>query len=417
MRPSRTLTLVCSAAVVVATAYAFRPAPASGQHGLPSTEKVVFPQGRDTVSVPFENWGEHLMIPVRVNDAPPLQMVFDTGMPIPGVLLYSGERVDGMKLSYAPMTVNVGGAGSGASQQARLATGVSLDVGALGVDGSVAIVMPPNPQMANLHDGIIGASLFQGLVVSVDHDKGVMTLTRREAFTPPAGATELPLEVVGKHAYVKAGVVRADGKVTPVNLILDVGATHPVSLNRRANPGVKLPEGTISTRIGRGMSGAVLGQVGRLSGFEIGGHRLSGVIATFPDSAFENPKGLDSRDGNLGSGVLGRFNVTFDYVGKRMYLVPNSRYSRPFEWDMTGISFDIQQGGKIEVMGVLPGSPAAAAGVKKGETLVAVDGTQAAPRDLMRERDRFRRDGHEVVLTLRAQGRDRQVKLKLRRRV
>ena len=415
MRSLRSLALALSAAALAALAGL--PGLTQGQHGLPNTEKARFPEGRDTSSVPFENWGEHLVIPVSVNGKPPMQMVFDTGMPIPGVLLYDGALVDSLKLAYAPMKVNVGGAGSGGQVEARLATGVSLGVGALSVGGSIAIVMPPTLQMAKLHDGIIGASLFSDIVLSVDHDRGVMTLTRREAFTPPKGAAEVPLEVVGRHAYVKAGVVGADGKVVPVNLIVDVGAMHPVSLNRKSNSGVTLPAGAFSTRIGRGMSGAMTGQVGRIAGFELGGYRLPNVIATFPDPEFETPRGLDSKDGNLGSGILGRFNVTFDYVGKRMFLVPNKRFPKPFDWDMTGLSFDVNDGGEIQVMAVLPGSAGAAAGVKLGESRVAVDGVKADPRDLVRSRDRFREDGRELVLTLRKDGRERQVKLKLRRLV
>lgn len=415
MSPRRTLVVLLSLAALAA--FVAVPALTQGQHGLPMDEKLSFPEGRDSVSVRFENWGEHLIIPVSVNGRPPLQMVFDTGMPIPGVLLYEGALVDSMKLAFGPMQVDVGGAGGGASVKARLATGVTLGVGALSVGGSIAIVMPPTPQMSGLHDGIIGASLFNGLIVSVDHDRGVMTLTQRESFTPPAGATEVPLEVVGRHAYVKAGIVGANGQVTPLRLILDVGATHAVSLNRRANPEISLPAGAFPTRIGRGMSGAISGQVGRIAGFELGGKRLTGVIATFPDSAFENPKGLDSGDGNLGGGILGRFNVTLDYVGKRMYLVPNQRFADPFEWDMTGVTFDIGEGGLIEVKSVLPRSPGAEAGVKPGEALVAVDGVKAVPRDLLRERERFRQVGRELVLTLRRDGREHQVKLKLRRLV
>jgi membrane-associated protease RseP (regulator of RpoE activity) len=192
---------------------------------------------------------------------------------------------------------------------------------------------------------------------------------------------------------------------------------HSVSLNRRANPRIELPKNSFSSRIGRGMSGAMTGEVGRIAGFELGGHRLASVVATFPDSAFESPRGLDQRDGNLGGGILGRFNITFDYVGKRMFIVPNQRFGRPFDWDMTGITFDIAENGTIQVKSLVPGSPAAAAGVKLGEVLVAVNGTKAVPRDLIRERDRFRQEGKEVVLTLREQGKDRQVKLKLKRLV
>ena len=98
-------------------AFVLVPTLTRGQHGLPMTEKVAFPTGRDTVSVPFENWGEHLIIPVSVNGDAPLQMVFDTGMPIPGVLLYDGAIVDSLGLAFGPMRVNVGGAGGGGTKK------------------------------------------------------------------------------------------------------------------------------------------------------------------------------------------------------------------------------------------------------------------------------------------------------------
>jgi len=44
-----------------------------------------------------------------------------------------------------------------------------------------------------------------------------------------------------------------------------------------------------------------------------------------------------SRHGNLGDGVLQRFNVAFDYPHKRMLLVRNERFADPFEWDMSGM--------------------------------------------------------------------------------
>jgi hypothetical protein len=393
-------------------------APARAQHGgIPANETLAFPAGQDTVSVPFENWGEHIVIPVAVNKRRTLQMVFDTGMPTTGVLLYEGALADSLAFAYGPMRIQVGGAGGGAPIQARLATGVTLDVGGLAVTGSTAIVMPPPPQMSRLHDGIIGATLFQDLVVTLDHGRSVMTLTRRSAFQPPAGATAVPLEITKRRAYVPAGLVTPGGDVVPLKLILDLGAMHPVSLSASKNAKVVVPAGARKTRVGRGMSGAMTGHVGRIAGLELGGHRLSQVVATFPDAEFEDPRGLDQKNGNLGSGVLGRFDLSLDWGGSRLFLVPNHRYRDPFEWDMTGIVYDMGEGGRITVAEVLADSPAQAAGVQPGEELVAVDGQPVDPRELLKQRRRFREEGRELSLTLRAGNRERVVKLKLKRLV
>ena len=386
-------------------------------HRLPNDEVLRFPAGRDTVSVPFQNWGEHIVIPVSVNGRPPLQMVFDTGMPSPGVLLYAGALVDSLRLQFGDMQVRIGGAGGGGAREARLASGVTLGVGGLEGGGSIAVVMPPTPQMASLHDGIIGASLFQHLVVSLDHDRTVMTLTRRAAFTPPRGASEVKLSLEGRHAYVPVGLVGPNGGSTPLELILDLGATHTLSLSRRTHDAIVLPQGARATRVGRGMSGAMTGHVGRIAGIELGGFRFQGVVAMFPDTAFENPRGLDQRNGNLGGGLLSRFNLVLDYGGSRMFLTPNRRFEEPFEGDMSGLVFDTGPEGRVTIAQVLVGSPAEAAGISPGDVLVAVDGQKAEPREMLRGRKRFREDGRELALTLRRDGRERVVKLKLRRLV
>lgn len=407
----------CFCLLLAAVPLAPPAARAQHQQRLQLDEELRFPAGRDTVSLPFENHGEHLLIHVSVNGGAPLLMVFDTGMPSPGVLLYEGALVEKLKLTYSPARIRVGGAGGEGARQARLGTGVTLRVGALEVGGSVAIVMPATPQMSGLHDGIIGASLFQHLVVSLDHDRGVLTLTRRDAFTPPADAAGVPLWIEGRSAYVPVKLVGADGVATPLEAILDLGATHAISLNRRSSPAIVAPPGARAARIGRGMSGVSTGMVGRIPALELGGHRLANVVATFPDTAFEDPRGLDSRSGNLGGGVLGRFNVALDHGGSRMFVTPNQRFSNPFEWDMSGLQTEITDAGEIRVAAILPDSPAAEAGISPGELVVAVDGEKPVPRTLLRTRERFREPGRELSLTLRRDGRERVVRLTLRRLV
>ena len=56
---------------------------------------------------------------------------------------------------------------------------------------------------------------------------------------------------------------------------------------------------------------------------------------------------MDSRNGNLDSGFMGRFNVTLDMSGERMFGVPDRRFTEPFEWDMTGVRFDLDSLGTL----------------------------------------------------------------------
>jgi C-terminal processing protease CtpA/Prc len=109
--------------------------------------------------------------------------------------------------------------------------------------------------------------------------------------------------------------------------------------------------------------------------------------------------------------------VALDLGGSRMYVTPNSRFKDPFEWDMSGLVFDMGEGGRVTVAQVLAGSPAAEAKIAPGAELVAVDGAPVEPREMLKQRQRFRQPGREVSLTLRENGQDRVVKLRLRRLV
>lgn len=420
-RPRSLATLAATVTLVTAGAAALvfsQPPHAGGPPSGPSSGKVKMPAGLKTVPLSLHRTGEHLLIPVSVNGAEAIPLVFDTGMPSPGVLLYESARVDALGLEYGPERVRVGGAGGdGQSIGGRLAHGVTLKVGGAEISETVALVMPPPRPLADLHAGVIGAALYRNFVVTIDHDRGVIELTRPRDWTPPKGVRSVALELDGNFAYVAAGLVDQDGKVAPLRLLLDLGATHAVSLNPTTSKAIRLPPGSVPTRIGRGMSGTIHGHAGRIPGLEIGGYRLERVIATFPEAAHENPRGLDARNGNLGGGVLGRFNLTLDYGARKMYLVPNRRFAEPFEWDMSGLTLDPGAHGFLAVAQVLADSPAAIAGMTTGDIVIGINGEPVTNADFYSVRERLRRDGEEVELRIRRGVEERAVAFRLARRL
>ena len=71
-----------------------------------------------------------------------------------------------------------------------------------------------------------------------------------------------------------------------------------------------------------------------------------------------------------------RFTVTWDYQHERMLLVPNSQLHDPFEADSSGLHLTVRPPAFniIYVAAVLPGSPAAAAGLLVGDVITAING-------------------------------------------
>jgi membrane-associated protease RseP (regulator of RpoE activity) len=104
--------------------------------------------------------------------------------------------------------------------------------------------------------------------------------------------------------------------------------------------------------------------------------------------------------GFIGAGILKRFTVTWDYTGKRMVLLPNRTLSEPFETDASGLHL-VSPGPQYQIVtidSVLPGSPAAQAGLEPGDEILAVDEVSGLP--LRKVSEALRKAGTSVVLTV-----------------
>lgn len=152
----------------------------------------------------------------------------------------------------------------------------------------------------------------------------------------------------------------------------------------------------------------------RIGKLTFGGFAVERVVTRMPvlkTGAFA----MTEAAGSIGTGVLKRFHVTFDYAAKRMLLTPNDRYGEADPADRSGLWLSLHDGG-FEVMSVVEGSPAAEGGVRVGDVVTAVDGVPAAEIFLveMRERLKTSAPGTVVRLTLKTAAGLREVRLKLR---
>jgi hypothetical protein len=381
-----------------------------------SSPRFELPPGTEEVSIPFRLVNQHIVLPVMVNGQGPFQLTLDTGMPAQEIGLHDSGKLEPLHLAYRDdVRMKVGGAGGkGKAQPARVATGVSCEMGGLKLLDAGAIILPPIPGFAAYSDGVIGAVLFRHFTVTVDNDRGVVTLRRPESYQPPDDATVLPLKEDHPAPLIEAKVRIGEGETVPVSLVVDLGATHAVSLNEN-DRGIAAPASSLAARIGRGLSGPLTGKVGRIRALELGNLTLKDVVATFPDKEYQSPRGMDSRDGNLGNGALNRFNVTFDYAGGRMVLQPAKRFNEPFEWDMSGMQAEPDPEGSVKVITVLAGSPAAEAGIKKNDVVARIGGVKVDAGSYYELREKLRKNGDTVAVELQRGGKPIEVSLKLRR--
>lgn len=381
-----------------------------------SPGRVHFPDGVDAVRFPLETSNGHIVLPVSINGSETLPVILDTGMPITGLTLFDHAQTGSVPLEFGPNRAQVGGAGGdGHHFEARVAEDVQLAIGEVKITGTHVIALPPVPGFPHDHAGIIGAELLDNFTVEVNQDRRELILWRPGAYKPGPDAAEVAFEMRNHLPFVNATLTGEDGRETPLSLVVDLGATHAVSLNVTSNDAIQLPSGAIEATIGRGLSGDVLGRVGRVRGLSLGSMKLENVVATFPEERHENPGGMDSRNGNLGMGVLSRFNLAVDYSRSRMYLEVSKRFEDPFEWDMSGMTLYPGEAEELVVSGIISGSPAEIAGLRKGDVLTAVDGESISGKDVARVKEILRNEGAVISVTYKRAGITDSVNLRLKR--
>jgi CubicO group peptidase (beta-lactamase class C family) len=118
-------------------------------------------------------------------------------------------------------------------------------------------------------------------------------------------------------------------KSVPVKLVVDSGASHALSLELGSSSELKLPEGATKAALGRGASGEVTGYTARIKGLEFGGQVFTDVPTSFPDASL-GVAGRNGRQGNLGSGILRRFKIIYDYSRSQVIVEPNKFSRDPF---------------------------------------------------------------------------------------
>ena len=356
-----------------------------------------------TTTIPFESVDGHVALPVTIDGKGPFTFIFDTG----GANLIDTEVAKQLGLGAAG---NAAGNGVGSNTEAvQFATVDSLQVGGATLRKQTFIVVPVRAGFGmgsgKPVDGLIGFEVLARFVTTFDYGTNTIVL-RSHGSAIPAGTmippgttippTTIPFLFDGNKVDIPCTIATFDGRCT-----IDTGSRSSLSVLSpfiAAHPTIAPANATAVGANGFGLGGASLGRLGRTT-LQIAGFTLPDLVtdlSTQTQGAFADP----FTAGNIGAGVLSRFAVTFDYTHQLMSLVPNANFSAHETYDRSGL-FLINQGGKVLIADVRPGTPAAAAGLVRGEALGSVGGKDAATLGLAALRGLFRgAPGTAIPLTV-----------------
>ena len=337
--------------------------------------------GRTTL--PMRLLNNHIYVDVKVNGAGPFPFLLDTGGH--DILTPATAKALGLR--------TVGAASSGGGGEQTVTSGYtpidSLQIGQAHIDRQTMIVLEFAPrEIEGLQvGGMLGLSTLQRFVVEIDYGAGTVTLIDPARFEPARAGTALPF-VFYDHMPLLPGSI--DG--IPARFTLDTGSRSDITLTtpfvQRHDLRQRLPDGA-DMLSGWGAGGPVTSRRVRLHSLALGGFDSADVVADLVDQRkgfFSDP----NLDGNIGSGWLKRFVVSFDYGRQTLYLRPLAQPDADVgSVDRSGMWINLGDAG-YRVMAVVPEGPAAKAGLREGDVVTSMDGAGQAPSNLSEARRQLR---------------------------
>jgi hypothetical protein len=349
--------------------------------------------GAKETTLPIRIINNHIYGYAKVNGKGPYLFIFDTGganLVTPSTARALGLKVEGQ----APG----GGAGEG-TVDVGFAKVDSVEVGGAKIKDQVFPVVDfiaPGVEGVD-QTGMIGFETFRRFVTRIDYAGGKLTLTQPKAFDPKDAGT--PVHFVFRDSIPE---VQGSFEGIPARFEIDTGSRGELTLTKpfaeQNGLRAKHPKGVDAVG-GWGVGGPSRGYFTRGAMMTLGPVKIENVVtglSTQTKGAFAGGE----YQGNVGSGILKRFAVTFDYDHQIMYLKPQPKVvADTGTFDRAGMWINAVPEG-FKVVDVTATAPAEAAGVKADDIITAVNGKPASNIPIYEMRRRLRNEAPGTVVRL-----------------
>jgi hypothetical protein len=365
--------------------------------------------GKTATTIPITLGENHVYLDVMLNGKGPYHFIFDTG----------GANVVDPAVAKEVGALGTGSAqGSGVGSQTEglsFANVSKLQVGDAVLADQIFAVAPTRlgfgVSAGRPVDGLIGWEVLARYVTTFDYAGKNVVLNMPGTVQAPADGHVVPFVLYGTQPQIACTIAGI-----PAECTIDTGARDTISFMTpfvAAHPEIVPAKQTAIGITGFGFGGPAMGKLGRVREVGIADLTLTNLVADYSTQT-AGALAAPFVAANIGGNLLRRFTVTFDYYNGTMTLVPNADLTEADAYERSGL-FLIKRAGSVVVVDSRPGTPAATAGIVKGDTIVSIDGSPASTMLLSDVRAKFAQPAGTVV-TLQLAGKDgttRTVKLTL----
>jgi hypothetical protein len=333
--------------------------------------------GATSTTVPLQIVNNHVYLTVRLDGRGPYTFVLDSG----GDYIVTPEVATALQAKTTG-GIQLQGVGS-ATEAATFARITSMAIGDAVIRNQYSLVLPIATGFGVAEglkiDGMVGYQLLARFLTTIDYANSKLTLAM-PSVGPAAvsGAAAVGFYIAGTIPRIP---ITVDGVTTTAEV--DTGNRAGLELSSpflAAHPAIAALAKTSPGVVGFGVGGPAYARLGRIPTVQIGPYTITNTIASLTyerTGAFADP----FNPANIGGAIWRRFDVTFDYGHSQLLLAKNAYFDTPFGYDRSGL-FLIDAAGAYTVLSVFPGSPAAAAGLAKGDVILTINGTPAAATSL-----------------------------------
>tara|TARA_R110001592_G_scaffold142306_3_gene364321 strand:+ start:3198 stop:4442 length:1245 start_codon:yes stop_codon:yes gene_type:complete len=342
--------------------------------------------GASRVSLSFRNESNLMIVPIKINEQGPFNFILDTGSES-GMIF--DKLIIGENNLMNARTIPIYAADGNKVTDLWVANDIRVNFsGVHGKDQSMLVLQSNFVDIENVlgveAHGILGSEIFNRFVVDIDYAERRINLTHPEDFKRPKKYKKIPITIENFRPYVNVTVKQKGEKAITVKLLIDTGASSALFLDADSNEDIVLPERTLDHTIGRGLAGIVTGKIGRVKKIRLGKYKFKKVLTSYPDDwGLSKPddeiKKEDIRYGTIGSDVLSRFHVIFNYSEGYMYLKPNSNIRDRFQFNTVGMNVMAfgERLNEYYVNDIIADSPADKAGLEIGDEIIAMNNNPA----------------------------------------
>jgi len=324
-------------------------------------------KGRKKQKLHFEFINNVIIIPVYLNGKK-LSFILDTGAK--NTILFGSSNSDSLVLNDQIKTKLSGLSGEPINAIISRNNRIQLK-NIYGYGQKVYVILDDSFKMSlkmgkPIH-GIIGYELLKNFVTDINFRTQTIKFYDPQKFQIPNSKKyqKNKLEFHKDKPYIETVSYLNDGSEHQTKLLIDTGCSDALWLFEKASTGLQITDKYFNDYLGEGISGSIKGKRSKIKAFKIGRYTFNSITVAFLDSiSTQRARNFKERDGSIGSNLLQRFRVIFDYPNKILYLKKAKSFKKDFRYNRAGLGISYHKDAKVLV-------------VEKNNSIVVSDNTFA----------------------------------------